>query len=621
MEKLDEKLLKYCGIYKIHPTYEDTKKVFIKKQELENLTGLKIERIYVYGDSYWGKDDTYQDPFYCFLVDERLKTIDKVNGLVREYVEEKNDACILFWSLCQFEKRKQSKAELDYYIANYGYLLYDSKKEVEIDERIKSSQYSATMSEFTKYRRYYQSNEKDVFMKQLLEIYILKIGYYVDLTDLTVNDLMEYINYISNDKKIIELLAKYVKEQDTKVKKEMCNELEKYITTIKQEKINFKIPNKPTMQVYEKKKAEREQQGVLDIKTLTKEDEYIMYILEGKFTSEIAELYGIEPSEITKKNNGWQIRVKEGIISSDEFFKTISNLAIKSVYTNQEAISSIQNKGLLAFEKCIDPILRFMELGETYLLKEFWRFTNYARNAEEIDILGKTGGTWYRAALATNFLKNNGLIEEVEFKKYRITKLGRRLITDQLYETNTIDLLYILEELRHINLLGIDYILTDNFVQEDDRNRAILTNYEQLYQQQKEMNNTNVKQEEEQAEKELEKVRQKELEINSLEVPDKIQANCKIEAYVKSVGKRQKINEKKEKKTKNKVEISDQSKSTLGIKGEKYIYQNLVGENTNLLKQLGISKEDYEQIIFYNINYTQLKEDLSVGHGCDIEII
>ncbi len=108
MEKLDGKLLKYCGIYKIHPTYEDTKKVFIKKQELENLTGLKIERIYVYGDSYWGKDDTYQDPFYCFLVDERLKTIDKVNGLVREYVEEKNDACILFWSLCQFEKRKQN---------------------------------------------------------------------------------------------------------------------------------------------------------------------------------------------------------------------------------------------------------------------------------------------------------------------------------------------------------------------------------------------------------------------------------------------------------------------------------------------------------------------------------
>ena len=190
-----------------------------------------------------------------------------------------------------------------------------------------------------------------------------------------------------------------------------------------------------------------------------------------------------------------------------------------------------------------------------------------------------------------------------------------------MYETNTIDLLYILEELRHINLLGIDYILTDDFAQEDDRNRAILIKYEQLYRQQKEINNTNVKQEEEQAEKELEKVRQKELEINSLEVPDKIQANCKIEAYIKSVGKRQKINEKKEKKTKNKVEISDQSKSTLGIKGEKYIYQNLVGENTNLLKQLGISKEDYEQIIFYNINYTQLKEDLSIGHGCDIEII
>ena len=93
----------------------------------------------------------------------------------------KKDASILFWSLCQFDKRKQSKGELDYYIANYGYLIYDSKKESEIDERVKSTTYAYVMREFSRNKRYFKSNENDILMKQLLKIYILKIGYFVDM--------------------------------------------------------------------------------------------------------------------------------------------------------------------------------------------------------------------------------------------------------------------------------------------------------------------------------------------------------------------------------------------------------------------------------------------------------
>ena len=83
------------------------------------------------------------------------------------------------------------------------------------------------MREFSRNRKYFKSNENDILMKQLIEIYILKIGYFVDIDmEISLKELIEYVGYINNDNKVKEIL--------------------------------------------------------------TKEDEYIMYVLEGKFTHEIA---------------------------------------------------------------------------------------------------------------------------------------------------------------------------------------------------------------------------------------------------------------------------------------------------------------------------------------------
>lgn len=399
------------------------------------------------------------------------------------------------------------------------------------------------MREFSRNKRYFKSNENDILMKQILKIYILKIGYFVDMNmTLSLKNLIEYIDYINNDNNVKEIIRKYIEEKDNQAKKEICNEFEKYLTTIKQEKINFKLPNKPTMRVYEKRKKEFDEKGVLDIKTLTKEDEYIMYVLEEKFTHEIAQLYGVEASEITKKNNSWKIRVRESIISSEEFSNALSKVPFSTIYINEDAISILQKKEVFPFQKCIEPILKFMELGETYL-KEFWKFTYFEKTTEEIGMLGNIVGTWYRAALTTNFLKNNGLIEEVEFKKYRITKLGRKLVTNNKYYNNKdIDIMYILEKLRKINLLGTDYILTDNFEKEN----FIDSNYIP----------------------EIEKVNRREIEISTLEIPKNIKANCKIKKYKKKIGERTKVTVNKKISNKNKIEISDKFKSMLGIEGE-----------------------------------------------------
>ena len=121
--------------------------------------------------------------------------------------------------------------------------------------------------------------------------------------------------------------------------------------------------------------------------------------------------------------------------------------------------------------------------------------------------------------------------------------------------------------------------------------------------------------------KELEKTLKTEEEIEKFEVPEKIEGNCKIGNYEKKELARKKENVNKKVKTKNKVELTDLSKSKLGIEGEKYVYKNLCLEKSKLLETLNINKKDIKNIIFYNINYDILKEDLSVGHGCDIEII
>ncbi len=222
-----------------------------------------------------------------------------------------------------------------------------------------------------------------------------------------------------------------------------------------------------------------------------------------------------------------------------------------------------------------------MELGETYL-KEFWKFTYFEKTTEEIGMLGNIDGTWYRAALATNFLKNNGLIEEVEFKKYRITKLGRKLVTNNKYYNNKdIDIMYILEKVRKINLLGTDYILTDNFEKEN----FIDSNYIP----------------------EIEKVNRREIEISTLEIPKNIKANCKIKKYKKKIGERTKVTVNKKISNKNKIEISDKFKSMLGIEGEKYVYKNLILNNEY---KCNIENQDKYFIIKVN-NFKYIKNDES----------
>lgn len=462
MKEIDEKILNYCGIYN-HPEISEKrrKEIMKMKRELEERTGMKIEKIYVYGKSYWGKEIKKEDfaKEVCFLVDERIKRLDETRRIVNEYVLEKEDTTMAVWSLCQFEKRRKCITERDYYMANCGALIYDSGKEPEVDERIYSTEYAARMSSFKYMKEFVHLKEHvDLYMKDMLEIYLLKIGYYAEEQELTIDGLIKYLDYVSENKEVKNILNEYKLEKEMNKKIEVYKKFEKYVENTKKNNFLFKLSNIPTMRVYEKKKEQFEKQGILDFKKLTKDELYIMYVIEIKYSDEIAKLYGVEPRKITQKNDNWKIRVREAITNAENM-REMNQKAdgnINMMYLAQKM------SGLLSFEDCIKPILAFMKTSETYLLKEFWRFTEFEKNNIEKDLTGTEENTWYRATLAMDFLKDNELVEEVDFKKYRITTEGRKLKRYvENYRKDKIDLPLIVKRIGKANLFGIIYTKDD----------------------------------------------------------------------------------------------------------------------------------------------------------------
>lgn len=604
MKEIDKQILKYCGIYQTPQITERQKEEVLKrKRELEKLTGMKIEKIYAYREPYWGKtanENTLIDRL-CFLVDERTKCIYEINDKIKEH-KEQSKYKFAFASLCQFEKRTQSTAELEYYIANYGALIYDTKKESEIDEKIYVTKYAYLSKAYKQIKSYIglKTDEDGGLMIPLIQIYLLKIGYYVEEDNGDLERLIEYTNYVNEDKKVKEILARYVNEKDINKRTEICNEFEKHIHKIKQVRPNFKHKMEPTMKIYERKKEQFDKEGVLDLSTLTKEELYIMYIIQKRHTFEIAQLYGVDTKTIREKRNNWKIKLREIIITSEELI-----YANEGEFDNSIKYISQKRMGRLEFEKCVYPILKFMEDGDNYLLKEFWKFTEYEKVPEEIMYLGKRATNWYRATYAVCFLKDNELIEEIDYKKYRITQRGKEILKNaERLKKDILDLETLVSIQGQANLLGVCY-------NEEDITKIKVAL--DLFTPKEELETET----EEQSKQRLQRFMEVVAGVNTSQ---KISGDCVIEEY-KSIRKRKKsIKNFRNKTTKQiKYELSDETKANLGIKGEQYLYQCLVLKKEELLRKLGI--EEYTSIIFYNENYDKIKEDKSVGHGCDIEVI
>lgn len=443
VSKIDKKVLEYMEIYKTKKITDEKIKLGLKvKDELTKLTGLEIERVYAFDKYVWGKNDENKDtPSFCFLCDVRIRDIDKKFKIVEEYAH-KNNISILFWTICQFDKRKNNPTELDYYIENYGVKIYDSEKIRDIDERVKVTTYAATRETYEWYYQY-AGNNREWSLEDLLKLYALKIDYPVNDKQ-SEEKTIAYIKHISKDEYVLDKIEEFNKKGTDKLK--ICKELKEYIKNLKQIKPQMTVKDVPNMKIYEKLSDIKNKDGKVNISNLTKENLYTMEIIQGKMPDEIADLFEIGVEEIYKMRKKFGFKIIDSI-----WYNEIDKLIAKAVDQDMdEAYNMLKRTGIFNFEKYTYDILKYISDGERYLLKEFWKLVSGKREGLELMHATTAKDVYFRAYLCAEVLKQNGFISEVDFLTYKITKSGKKLLEELSYtnikELNMIEIAKMTEQ-------------------------------------------------------------------------------------------------------------------------------------------------------------------------------
>ncbi len=454
MIEIKKEILEKYGIYETRKIKEEEKNKLLKlKKKIEEKIEITIEKMYIINDYAWGKITKESVYDICILIDKRYKDLEEIREKIEE-ISAKEKIGILYWSLSQFERRKNTGTEEDYYIYRYGIKIYDSDKKSEINEKVEKTKYAIYMD----YHKLYGEltlHYPERYMSELLKIYTLKIGYNIITKKVEIDKEAEFVKMITKDEKVIEIIERFLKAEDKENKKKICIEFEQYIQKVKQVRIQMQLDEKPTMEIYKKLKNKKENGETLDINTLTEEDLYTMYIIEEKSIGEIAELYNVNQSKITYlKDRKWNIRLKEKTITNSGLIEKIikENKPEKFEYT----YALFKKIGIMNFEKCLKPILEYMYDGNIYLLKELWRFTKIESSEFEKIVLEKETNSFYRATLCIDLLMQNGLIEEVDFKQYKITQKGKDLI-NYCYRNNKkeINIPTIYERFKKVKYYGL----------------------------------------------------------------------------------------------------------------------------------------------------------------------
>lgn len=426
MENISKEILEKYGIYETRNLKKNEEIKLLKiKKEIENVINTPIERLYIIDEAAWGKDAENAPYTICILIDKRCKYLDSMRETLIKYCVS-HKIRVLFWTLCQFEKRKNVPTEKDYYIERYGIKVYDSGNNPNVNENVKCTEYAATMSNYKTIRKY-ALKTPDYMMTNLARIYTLKIGFSAIGEDIDLKRDCEFAKLVSNDQNVTKLIDSYLKETENDIRIKIVKEFEKYLDTVKQVKFPMKLEEKPTMDVYGKLLKEKEKNGTLDIKSLTREDLYIMYLIQDIDTHKIAELYNVEDRKISAKRDKWGIKLREkGLIDKENIIGDVIEKQNETGYKYTYAL--LKKIGILSFEDCALPILEYMTDGSIYLLREFWQFTNSKKEKIDAIISNRENSHYYKAILCIDLFLQNELIKEVDFKQYKITQKGKELV-------------------------------------------------------------------------------------------------------------------------------------------------------------------------------------------------
>lgn len=472
-KRIDKKVLEYLGIYRTkEPTQEKIDLAFKVKKELTKLTKFNIEKIYIMDEYAWGEKD--DEPAFCFLIDARVKDLKESFLLVKEYAY-KNNINILWWSMCQFEKRKNNPTELDYYIENYGNKIYDTEKLVDVNECVKTTMY-ASMVDSLEYISKYQENYTDSKMKCLLQVYALKINYPVN-EKRNLEETIEYIKYISKDEDVLNAIKKITQENANKA--EIFKELEEYIKNLTQIRPKMDLEDKPSMKIYERYLKIKDKGERISISNLTKENLYVMEVIQKIAPYNIAKLFDVEESEILKLRKKFGYKVMDSL-----WYESIPELVEKATKMDADrGYNILKRVGIFNFEKHLYDILLYMRDGEKYLLKEFWKLTEGEREGLEQSHASTAKDVYFRAYLCAELLKQNGIIEEIEYLTYRITAKGKKLL-DRLPHRNKkeVDIKQIYKIIGNVKFFNLSIINVENniYLTEKEQIKQELAEYGEI---------------------------------------------------------------------------------------------------------------------------------------------
>lgn len=579
-QRIDKEELEYMGIYKTKEATKEKAELGLKtKDEIEKITGLKIERVYIIDEYAWGEDESR--PSFCFLSDVRVRDVDNVFNNVKEYAWKAN-MNILVWSICQFEKRKNNPTEFDYYIENYGTKIYDTEKLIDIDEKVKSTRYASKMNEYRKYFKYEENNPKAI-IKDLLEIYALKINYPINKRQ-NLSETINYIKHISEDKNVLKEIAEFNKEESDKLK--ICRDLEKYIKDLKQIRPKMELENIPTMKVYERLLDIKNKEGKVNISNLTKDNLYIMNVIQDQIANNIAELFDIDEKEVVKRRNRFGYRALDSI-----WYEHIGELIAKCVDENMdEAYSTLKKVGVFNFEKHTYDILKYMSDGEKYLLREFWKLTNGEREGIELSHAKTAKDVYFRAYFCAELLKQNGFIEEADFLTYKITKKGKNLLEEIKYiEIDELNLLEIAK------ITGTAYFYALSVIRLNNGELMYCGDTDELdkyYQYSEEWEDVGLDEAEEH------------IELDQKDDKDIVEVSFENVEVKKKANNREKSQIRRAKADYNKINIS---KEKVGKDSEKLVYDL---EKERLMKE---NREDLAEKVFWE------SEENGDGAGYDIK--
>lgn len=327
------------------------------------------------------------------------------------------------------------------------------------------------------------------------------------------------------------------------------------------------------MDIYKELIKQKENGKKLKIDSLSKEDFYFMYIVEGHTKQDIANLYNVNKNEIENLRRKWNIKVTQEFITDVE---TISNIykTFGNGYKYDYSLYLLKEyMGFPKFDDLFIPFLKILKDGKIHDIKEFWKLTDkgYKISQKELEycVSEEEPTLFYRADWCMDAMIRANLIQEIEKKQYIITKRGEDLLKECI--KNKID------------KFGL------GFLEEKYNNRI-----QELNNKEERQNKINV--DETSKENELNKIKEQITNLKEIEYSAKIQ---------KKTNTKKKENAPKVAKT-NYAKI-DETKTNFGRKCEEIIYNY---EKEKLKREGQIEKA--EEVIWFS-------KDIGDGAGYDIE--